>query len=224
MVNEYKIIKGTKNEKKEKKNKNSKDFGDNLTAKKSMDYGLEEVKEDNAGCPVLSNQNLKINDILNFGQNRNKLGELVHILPKQTKSWIIQRVKIYNRIANSNFVNWYDSKKELTSEDYANLEVELNQNEDGISIGELSTLTEKNQIDIFKDLRAGCGLSVCSLLDEHYYEFVLDDCLSVHLIPLVNEKNQLKDEIRIQYLLKAKAIKLLVEYWEYDDIVDIFCH
>ena len=44
MVNEYKIIKGTKNEKKEKKNKNSKDFGDNLTAKKSMDYGLEEVK------------------------------------------------------------------------------------------------------------------------------------------------------------------------------------
>ena len=223
MVNEYKIIKGAK---KEKKNKNSKDFGDNLTAKKSMDYGLEELKEDSAGCPVLSNQNLKISDISNYSQNRNKLGEVVPILPSQIKTWIIQRDKIYNRITNSNFVELYNSKKELTSEDYVSLEFELNPNEEGISIGELSTLTGKRQIEIFQDLRAGCGLSVYSVLGENYFthEFVLEDYLYVHLIPLVNEKNRLKDEIRTQYLLKSKAVKLLMEYWEYDDIVDIFCY
>lgn len=196
------------------------DEGETMTAKETMDMELEDLDTIGLGCSILDRQELKVPNIIEVYKNREKLGELVYTLPHQTRCWAIQRYDIYERLSETKFLDWYNSKKELTHDDYTNLERELNKDKDGVSLSELSILTGKDENQLFQDLRAGCGLSVVNILP---YEFVMDDYLYVRLIPIVNENNQLTDEIRVQYLLKGNALSLLAEYWENDYIADICC-
>ena len=145
-------------------------------------------------------------------------------MPRQTVYWAIQRYDIYDRLSQTKFFEWYDSKKELTHDDYTELERELNKDKDGISLSELAVLTDKREDELFQDLRAGCGLSIISnILNSSCTEFIMENNLYVRLIPLVNENNQLIDKIRTQYLLKSNALQYLAEYWGNGDIVDSWC-
>ena len=210
-------------ERKEEKKENDETLqekNETMTAKKAMEYELEKLDEIGLGRSILDNQRLKIKDILEAHQNREKLVELVYTLPHQTRCWAVQRLDIYDRLSKTNFVDWYNSKKELTHNDYTELERELNGDKDGISLPQLATITSKDEDYLFKELRAGCGLSVVNILP---YEFVMEDYLYIRLIPLVNENNQLEEEIGTQYLLKGNALGLLAEYWGYDYSADICC-
>ncbi len=210
-------------ERKEEKKENEETLqekNETMTAKKAMEYELEKLDEIGLGRSILDNQRLKIKDILEAHQNREKLVELVYTLPHQTRCWAVQRLDIYDRLSKTNFVDWYNSKKELTHNDYTELERELNGDKDGISLPQLATITSKDEDYLFKELRAGCGLSVVNILP---YEFVMEDYLYIRLIPLVNENNQLEEEIGTQYLLKGNALGLLAEYWGYDYSADICC-
>lgn len=189
-----------------------------MTAKRTMDMDLEDLDTIGLGCSILDRQDLKVSNIIEVYKNREKLVELIHTLPYQTMYWIIQRGNIYDRLSQTKFFEWYNSKKELTHDDYTELERELNKDKDGISLSELAVLTSKREDELFQDLRAGCGLSIMNR--SSCTEFIMEDYLYVRLIPLVNENNQLIDEIRTQYLLKGNALSLLAEYWGNGDIVD----
>lgn len=191
-----------------------------ITAKKVMDLELEEMEEKGLGCSILDRQSLKVPNIIEVHKNREKLRELVYTLPHQTLCWAIQRYDIYDRLAQTKFFEWHNSKKELTGKEYRDLVYELNKDKDGISLPELTNLIGKDEDYLFKEFRAGCGLSVVNCSS---YEFVMENYLYVRLIPIVNENNQLTDEIRTQYLLRGNAIQLLAEYWEYDYIADVYC-
>lgn len=207
-------------EEKEENEETLQEKNETMTAKKAMEYELEELDEIGLGRSILDDKRLKIKDILETHQNREKLVELVYTLPHQTRCWAVQRLDIYDRLSKTNFLDWYNSKKELTYDDYIKLERELNRNKDGISLPQLATITGKEEDYLFKELRAGCGLSVVNILP---YEFVMEDYLYIRLIPLVNENNQLEEEIGTQYLLKGNALYLLAEYWGYDYSADICC-
>lgn len=193
---------------------------ENMTGKNAMDMELEDLDSVGCGSSILDRQNLKVPDIIEVHEKRKKLGELVYILPRQTIYWIIQRYDIYDRLSQTKFFDWYNSKKELSYKDYRNLEIELNKDKDGISLSELSILTGKDEDYLFKELRAGCGLSIVNCTS---YGFVMENYLYVKLIPVVNEKSQLTDEIKAQYLLKGNALQLLAEYWSDDYIADTYC-
>lgn len=192
-----------------------------MTAKEVMDMDLEDLDTIGLGCSILDRQDLKVSNIIEVYKNREKLVELIHTLPHQTMYWIIQRGNIYDRLSQTKFFEWYNSKKELTHDDYTELERELNKDKDGISLSELAVLTSKREDELFQDLRAGCGLSIMNR--SSCTEFVMEDYLYVRLIPLVNENNQLEEEIRTQYLLKGNALQYLAEYWGNGDIVDTWC-
>lgn len=194
---------------------------DTITAHRVMDMELEDLDTIGFGCSILDRQDLKISNILEFHKNCEKLCDLVHILPHTTLCWINQRTDIYNRLSQTKFFEWYDSKKELTHDDYTKLERELNKDKDGISLSELAVLTSKREDELFQNLRAGCGLSIISnICNSACTEFIMENNLYVRLIPVVNENNQLEEEIRTQYLLKGNALQYLAEYWENGDIVD----
>lgn len=189
-----------------------------MTAKEVMDMEIKDLDTIGLGCSILDRQDLKISNIIEVHKNRKIFGELVYTLPAQTICWVIQRYNIYDRLSNTKFFDWYNSKKELTHNDYTKLERELNKDKDGISLSELAVLTNKREDELFQDLRGGCGLSIVNR--SSCTEFVMEDYLYVRLIPLVNENNQLTEEIRTQYLLKGNALNLLAEYWGNGDIVD----
>lgn len=195
-----------------------------MTAKEAMNFELEEIEEKGLGCSILDRQNLKVPNIIEVHEKREKIRELFLTLPNQTVCWVIQRYDIYDRISQTKFFEWYDSKKELTYNDYTELERILNKEKDGISLSELAVLTDKSKDELFKDLRAGCGLSIISnIVNSSCTEFIMENDLYVRLIPLVNENNQLTDKIRTQYLLKSNALQYLAEYWGNGDIVDTCC-
>ena len=128
-----------------------------MTAKEAMNFELEEIEEKGLGCSILDRQNLKVPNIIEVHEKREKIRELFLTLPNQTACWVIQRYDIYDRISQTKFFEWYDSKKELTYNDYTELERILNKEKDGISLSELAVLTDKSKDELFKDLRAGCG-------------------------------------------------------------------
>lgn len=192
-----------------------------MTAKEVMDMELEDLDTIGLGCSILDRQELEVPNIIEVHEKREKLGELIFTLPRQTGYWAIQRYDIYDRLSQTKFFEWYDSKKELTHDDYTKLERELNKDKDGISLSELAVLTSKREDELFQDLRAGCGLSIIS--NSSCTEFVMENNLYVRLIPIVNESNQLEEEIRTQYLLKGNALQYLAEYWGNGDIVDTWC-
>lgn len=195
-----------------------------MTAKEVMDMDLEDLDTIGLGCSILDRQDLEVPNIIEVHEKREKIGELIFTLPRQTGYWAIQRYDIYDRLSQTKFFEWYDSKKELTHDDYTELERELNKDKDGISLSELAVLTDKREDELFQDLRAGCGLSIISnILNSSCTEFIMENNLYVRLIPLVNENNQLIDKIRTQYLLKSNALQYLAEYWGNGDIVDSWC-
>lgn len=189
-----------------------------MTAKEVMDMKLKDLDTMGLGCSILDRQEIEVSNIIEVHEKDRKLGELIFTLPRQTGYWIIQRYDIYDRLSNTKFFDWYNSKKELTHNDYTKLERELNKDKNGISLSELAVLTSKREDELFQDLRAGCGLSIIS--NSSCTEFIMENYLYVRLIPLVNENNQLEEEIRTQYLLKGNALSLLAEYWGNGDIVD----
>ena len=97
-----------------------------LTANKVMKQNLEDCSE------YLDNQNIDIKDITDYFTNYGKITEIIHSLPDSTLHWAVQRERIYNRVNGTKFVEWNNAKKELTLQDYCDLEKALNKDTNGL--------------------------------------------------------------------------------------------
>lgn len=190
-----------------KEKKELQDEETKLTAKEVMKFDLEECSQ------FLDAHNLDLEDIAKFCKGLTDICKLSNVLPTETLAWAIQKGNICTRIAQTNFCNWYDSKKVLTSKEYCELEDELNKDREGISMKELMLLTKKDEMTLLDILYCYCGLLV---INHDPIELVMSDNLYINLIPLVNDRNQLTG-LKMQYLFKSKALSTIAEnIEEYD--------
>lgn len=149
-------------------------------------------------------------DITKFGSFRSVIIGLANerALPEVARDWIRQMIKIDNRFSKSKFIELFNSKKELTLEEYCDLEESVNIGATGITMKELMVLTGKDEYEIREILFSECYLTVA---DHCPHQLLMQDHLDMYLIPIVNEKNQLTGELRIKYLFTSKAISGIAE-------------
>lgn len=176
----------------------------NFTAYDQMSDSIEQCAE------WLDIFHINYVDIIKFDTFRNEIVSLANkgALPEVTIDWIIQRIKISDRFANSNYSELLSSKKEITFDEYCDLEKSINKGANGVTLKELTVLTNKEEETIRNFLFAECYLTIA---DHNPHQLLMGTDLDMYLIPIVNEKNQLTGEFRIKYLFTSEAISILAE-------------
>lgn len=176
----------------------------NFTAYNVMEQGIETCSE------WMDLWSMDYKDITRFNTFRNVIIGLANegALPEVTRDWIRQMIKIDNRFSKSKFIELFNSKKELTVEEYCDLEEAVNIDATGITMKELTVLTGRNEYTIREILFSECYLTVA---DHCPHQLLMQDNLDMYLIPIVNEKNQLTGELRIKYLFTSEAISCIAE-------------
>ena len=135
----------------------------------------------------------------------------IDTLPKQLKYQRLQNIDVYSRIRNSKYQEWKEDKKVLDDDDYLMLVNILNDDRQGITFKDLSTLVNmeaREILDIFK--RMDGFITLDYLCRYGATEMVLYDDFYVRLIPIVNSENKLEN-LKYQYLLKPKAIETFMQ-------------
>jgi len=153
---------------------------------------------------------MSYSDIVKFSNNRNNIVILANnsALPEVMVDWTKQRIKIDDRFIKSNYAELYNSKKELSVEEYCDLKESINNGATGVTMKELMQLTDKDEYLIGEILLSKCYLTVA---DHSPCELLMGDTLDMYLIPIVNEENQLTGEFRIKYLFTSEAVSILAE-------------
>lgn len=182
-----------------------------MTAKEAMELSLEECSE------LLDRHCISYRHIEKFDNNRNTIVILCNnqVLPEVTRDWARQRIKISDRIANTNYVELLYSKKTISFKDYCDLEENVNKGTTGITMQELMTLTGKSEETVRDILFSECYITVA---DHDPIELVMGNLLEVYLIPIVNEDNQLTGDFRMKYLFTSEAVSAFAENMEYYDM------
>lgn len=149
-------------------------------------------------------------DITKFASFRNVIVTLANemAIPEVARDWTRQMIRISDRFSNSNFIDLFNSQKELTLEEYCELEETVNNGTTGVTMKELTVLTGKDEDNIREVLFSECYLTVA---DHCPHELLMQDNLDMYLIPIVNERNQLTGEFRIKYLFTSQALSILAE-------------
>lgn len=174
------------------------------TAYNAMEQGIETCSE------WMDLWSMDYKDITRFNTFRNVIIGLANegALPEVARDWIRQMIKIDNRFSKSKFIELFNSKKELTLEEYCDLEEAVNVGATGITMKELTVLTGRSEYTIREILFSECYLTVA---DHCPHQLLMQDHLDMYLIPIVNEKNQLTGELRIKYLFTSEAVSILAE-------------
>lgn len=142
-------------------------------------------------------------------------------LPYQLKQLRLQNIDIYNRVSNTYYFELLQDETTFDddSEDYLELYVDLNENEDGITFKELADFINEDEMVIMrliKNIEGFIELEECGKYG--YSQMALNDDFYVRLVPVVDEKNRLT-QLKYQYLLKAKAIRKILYQLEIEDSI-----
>lgn len=201
------IKKGVETPKTEDENVESlQELESKLTAKKVMEQNIEDCSQ------FTDNHNIDIKDITDYFENYSKITEIIHSFPDSTLHWAVQRERICNRVNATDFIEWYNLKKELTFQDYCDLEEALNKDTDGITMNELMIITGEDEETLLHILEGQCQFIV---VNHSPVEFVMDIDLNVRLIPIVDDNNKLTGAFRMQYLFTSQALSCFAENYEY---------
>ena len=176
----------------------------NFTAYNAMKDSLETCSE------WMDLWSIDYKEITKFSSFKSVIVDLANkwAIPEVARDWTRQMLRISNRFSNSNFIDLFDSQKELTLEEYCELEEAVNDGATGVTMKEIMVLTNKDEYQIRDVLFSECYLTVA---DHNPHELLMQDNLDMYLIPIVNENNQLTGELRIKYLFTSEAMSILAE-------------
>lgn len=181
------------------------------SAYNAMEQDIEDCSE------YMDNHCIDYKDIQKFEKNSSSIVSLANAgaFPEVAVDWTIQMLKISKRFNSSNYIELYNSQKELTLEEYCDLESAVNKGTAGNTMKEILILTGKDEETIIDILFSQCYLTVA---DHNPIMLLMGDELDIYLIPLVNRKNQLTGKFRMKYLFTTSAVSCLAENKEYYDM------
>lgn len=203
------------------------DFDSKIKAEKRERKLFEAIKEDyytiNSLQPYLNNSmciyDSGILDV-DYVKEVASLGyESINKLPYQLKCLKLQNIDIYNRISNTHYFEWLQGETAFYNdgEEYLELVVDLNENDEGITFKELARFVNKTEFEIMRLIRNIEGFIELEECGKYgYNEMALNDDFYVRLIPIVDEENKLK-HLKYQYLLKSSAVRKILYQLEIED-------